>query len=287
MGIWNDIKEREEKDKKATPKAQYNYKKYGALIYLAVALVLIILFGVLMDRDPKGNLPVGIVLLVLFVLLTIGFLVAGYVIRKKSLKTTEVKEGSKHPARIVFSLEMYNDFRNTVAKTVVEKGNMDMFKFFMADMLMNGNLTCAKVMSTDPFIVAVYDDIFDGVLLLTFPQEIVLRHDLKAGDRLVATDCYYERAFPNQGIDKDILPGQDYFAKWKDLCPLIPLFFTADTDALKDKEKEFSDEEWKYAEEMMEDKYFKDRGNTRNGLWFAVPSEERWNYDPFHDAKLD
>lgn len=283
--IFNELKNGEERDKKAMPSLQYKYVRYGLLVYFGIVVVIMVVFAILMNQDSTGNLPFGIALLVLFVLVTVVFLLGFKLVKKKMVKEPEVRAEVRHPVKLPFSESRYNAFRKKATFSYLEKGRLDQFRYHLADLLMNGNLDRAMVVSADPFVIAVFDDVFDASLLMVFPVSLLKQYGLQAGDRLVAATCYYEKAFEDQGAGRDVFPGPRYNGAFEDLCPAIPLFLTDDREALQKRAEEFSEEEWQYAVENMKKTYEKDPDNVRSGLWIIAPSEERWSHDPIHDAK--
>ncbi len=278
-------KELLERDKKMQPSLQYKLTHQGLLIYFGIVLVILVAFMVFMSIDDKKYLPVGIALLVLFALVSVGFLVAMVIVRKKVFESPEVKEGAKHPARILISGARYNQLRNRNFPTVLEKGRLDAYRFFLADQLMNGDLQPAVVVSESPFIIGVYSNEFDAAVLHSFPEALCSAYGLKAGDRLAATVCYFKRAFSHHGIGKDIFPGANQSRKWEDLLAVIPLFLAKDENQAKEKCAEINEETWAAAIDAIRQRAEDYPDLIRNGFWFVNPSLDDWDRMPISEAE--
>ena len=280
-----NLKELKERDKKIEPKLQYKLSHQGVLIYLGIIGVLLVAFCVLMAIDEKRFLPLGIVLLVLIGLTMIAYLIAMVVVRKKVLENPEQQDGARHPARIRISAAAYKRLRGLIAGSTLEKGRLDAFRFFFADQLMNGDLQPAVAVSVKPFVVGVYAEEFDGVLLLRFPDRLAEVYGLKAGDRTVAAVSYFEEAFAHQGLEKDIFPGPNQTGKWTDLLPVLPVFLAEEPAAMKEKVGEMDEALWELAEVRIGNDWAKYPEFTRDGFWFTKLGAEDWDRHVIYEAR--
>jgi hypothetical protein len=280
-----NLKEMNERDRKIQPELQYKLSHQWLLVYLGIVGVLLIAFCVLMATDEKRYLPVGIVLLALIALTMAAYLVAMVVVRRKVLENPEKKDGAKRPARIPISASAYKELRRQIAHSTLEKGRLDAYRFFFADQLMNADLLPALAVSVKPFTVAVYSDEFDGVLLLSFPEELAAKYDIRENARLTAVASYYEKPFARQGLQKDIFPGPNQTGKWMDLLPVLPAFLTEDGDLLKQKERELGEELWSLALSRIEHHLAVYPEFVRDGFWFTHLSSDDWDRNPVYEAQ--
>ncbi len=281
MSIKNTL----ENEKKHESDLQYKMTHLYTYIYLGATGVLLIAFMALASIDEKRFKGIIIALLVLFVLLTIAYLTAFAIIKKKIMANPQKKDGAKHPARIKISPKKFNDLRSVIAHGTLEKGRVDLFRYFLTDQLMNGDLQPAMVMSTAPLRIAVYSDEFDGTLLLSFPDVFVSTFDLHEGDRLAATIAYYTQAFTGQGLGNAILSGPNASGKWEDLLPVIPLFLAEDPAAAREKVNELAEELWARAEADMKRHYESFPERVREGFWFTRTLSIDMGRNPVYEAE--
>ena len=164
------LKETLENEKRHESDLQYKMSHQFTYIYLGVSGVLVAAFLILLSIDEKRFMGIGIAILILWGILTIAFLTAFSIIKRRIMTKPQEKDGAKHPARIKISPKKYNALRGIIAHGTLEKGRVDLYRFFLTDQLMNGDLQPAMVMSTSPLRIAVYSDEFDGTLLLSFPD---------------------------------------------------------------------------------------------------------------------
>ena len=280
-----NFRELKERDKKIEPSLQYKLSHQGVAVFLAAEAFLLITAFVLLSVDEKRFMVIGIILFSLAFLLCVPMLIAMRVVRNKVLTSPEIKDGAEHPARILISAVKYNTLRRRIASTVLEKGRLDAYRFFMADQLMNGDLQPAEVVSVKPFVIAVYAKAFDGVLLLSFPDQLAEESALKPGQQLAATACYFAEPFSGQGVGVDIFPGPENRVNWKDLLPIIPLFLCSDEKLLDLKIYEIPKETWARASMRIREYVDRHDAVVRDGFWFTHPSQDDWDRNPIAEAE--
>lgn len=279
------LKETLENEKRHESDLQYKMSHQFAYIYLGISGALIAAFLILLSIDEKRFMGIGIAILILWGILTIAFLTAFSIIKRRIMTKPQEKDGAKHPARIKISPNKYNELRGIIAHGTLEKGRVDLYRFFLTDQLMNGDLQPAMVMSTSPLRIAVYSDEFDGTLLLSFPDSFASSYDLHEGDRLAATCAYYAQAFTNHGAGKDIFPGPKTTGKWADLLPVIPLFLAEDEAAAREKVNELTPELWEHASADMKRHYENFSDRVREGFWFTRTMSIGMDRNPIYEAE--
>ena len=112
MSIKNTL----ENEKKHESDLQYKMTHLYTYIYLGAMGVLLIAFMALASIDEKRFKGIIIALLVLFVLLTIAYLTAFAIIKKKIMANPQEKDGAKHPARIKISPKKFIDLLDIPAR---------------------------------------------------------------------------------------------------------------------------------------------------------------------------
>ncbi|MCQ2419422.1 MAG: hypothetical protein MJ085_06520 [Clostridia bacterium] len=275
-----------EHDKKIASEAQYKLTHQWLLVYFGVVAALLVAFCILMDKDEKKYLGVGIVLLGLFVLVTAAYFVAMVIVRKRDLVKPDVRPGAQTSGGMLLSGEKFKAFRNGQSDNIVQKGHWDMRRPFLIHLLMNGDIQPAIVTCLHPLTVAAYNEPMDGTVLLSFPDELAAQYSLQVGDRLITANCYYKNAFAHNGVEIDIFPGDRRVKFWQDVCPIVPLFFTDSAEELKIAEKKISEQTWAFAEKRVKEHCEQFSLFTRDGFWFVNLSRDDWDRDPFAESEL-
>lgn len=139
-----------------------------------------------------------------------------------------------------------------------------------AEHLRHGDAGPALVVSTAPLRIAAYANELDAVIMLAMPDELVARHELEEGSRLIAA-CTYAPMQPDQGYARDIIPGPRSSGHFADAAPLIADFLTRDQRKL-DLYRRFQipEQEWQYVASLASQyvDYFGER--ARDGRPVAV-----------------
>lgn len=273
-------------DKQIESKARYRLTHFWTPVYLGSIALCGVLVCVLMDKDEQRFLWAGLSLFALMLVLTIAYLAAFSIIRNKDTAKPDIRAGVHNPAGILPSKQKYMDIRKRTSKGTLEKGRWDAVRYFIGDLLTNGQIQPAVVISVKPFIVAAYDGQMDGTVLLSFPDWLAEKYSLSDGDRLITVNCYYKNAFAHHGSQKDIFPGTLQAGDWEDICPVVPLFFSEQEEVVKEKCFRIDGETWNRAEERIR-KHCEDYpGFTRDGFWFAKASPDDWNRHVLKEANF-
>lgn len=88
-----------------------------------------------------------------------------------------------------------------------------------------GDLMPAVVYRENPFVVSVYTDEFDAVVLIRFADELRKEFNLKKGSRLLASCVYYQTRNPQY---EDHIIGFDGSDDWRYVKPYILDFLVED-----------------------------------------------------------
>lgn len=276
-----------EHDKKISSKAQYKLTHQWLLVYLGVVAVLLVVFCILMDKDEKNYLGVGIALLVLFVLVTAAYLVAMVIVRKRDPANPNVRPGAETPGGMLLSQEKFKAIRNGLSENILQKGRWDTRRPFLIHLLINGDIQPAVVAALSPLTVAAYNEPMDCTVLLTFPDKLAEQYGLSVGDRLITANCYYKKGFAHHGVELDIFPGEHRIKFWMDVCPIVPLFFSDSAEEMKAAKAKISEESWTFAEARIRAHCEQFSMFTRDGFWFVdCPSRDDWDRDPFAESEL-
>lgn len=261
-------------DKQIESKARYKLTHIWTPVYLSSIALCVVLAYILLNKDEQRFLWVGISLFALMLVLTIVYLAAFSIIRKRDTAKPDIRTDVHDPAGFLPSKRKYMYIRNRTSNGTVEKGRWDGVRYFIGDLLTNGRIQPAVVMSAKPFTIAVYDRQMDGAVLFSFPDWLAERYGLSDDDRLITVNCYYKNAFAHHGLQKDIFPGPMQAGEWEDVCLVIPLFFSEQEDIAKEKCSEIDEETWKLAEKRIERHCENHPGLTRDGFWFVKASPD-------------
>ena len=268
------IKELLEKEQARDLLLRYKRSHRWGYLCTLVSVAAAITATVLLSFGAPRLYGTGLVLLAAAGLMVAGYLLAMRAVQRRLLEHPEQRTGAKHPARIRITARKYRELRAHVASSALERKELDRYSCFLADLLMNGELQPAVVISTEPFVVAVYSDEFDGTLLLSLPETLAEELPLEKGARTVAAVSYYETPFSGLGLQKDIFPGPAQTGRWTDLLPVLPVLLTEDEALLREKADELDPALWDRAllriRQHCED--FPDR--VRNAFWYILDQEE-------------
>ncbi len=114
--------------------------------------------------------------------------------------------------------------------------------------LMYGDVQPAKVVSIEPFIISIYSEDLDAVVMVEYPKELVEIYDLKIDDKLISVNLYLY--MNQQGYANDIIPTNSTTGTFRDVIPLIALFLTDNEHECKEKVSLISLELWSRMEEL-------------------------------------
>ncbi len=131
--------------------------------------------------------------------------------------------------------------------------------------LKSGDMQMAKVISLNPFVIAIYTDEFDAVLMLKFPEKLLNYYfDLKENTRLVSVNSYWPKeAF---SIENDIIPGKNCSNDWRDVIPFIPLFLTDEEAKCEGYPNIFPIEHWEYFDQLINEYLNQKPNQYRDGF---------------------
>lgn len=135
---------------------------------------------------------------------------------------------------------------------------------FIKNSLQNGDIQMAKVISCDPLLIATYSDEMDGVLILKFPQELVEQYDLTIQTRLVSVNSYWPKEVFD--ITSDIISGKFCSYQFREIIPYIPLFLSDDVVRNLNWVSVFSEDHWKYFDQLIEEYLDKKPNCFRDGF---------------------
>lgn len=143
----------------------------------------------------------------------------------------------------------------------------------IAEHLYHGDSRAALVVQTRPYlIVAAYTCELDCVALLGFDNEaprsedpsdwshfqypyrlcdeLIRRHNLKTGLRLLTVNCYTDI---EEGIAPDLILGPRSRRVYGNVFPLIADFLTEDQDRVEKRKTQISEQEWARVEEKAKE----------------------------------
>ena len=116
----------------------------------------------------------------------------------------------------------------------------DEFAAMVDEHLLLGDSRAAVVASVSRLLVAAYTDELDCIVMLGFPQEFVLRFDLRVGTRLLTVNTYMKQP----SIAPDLIPGPGAVGEWQNVNPLIADFLSEDADRIAARKAEIDGAEW-------------------------------------------
>jgi hypothetical protein len=112
-------------------------------------------------------------------------------------------------------------------------------------LLRDGDCNPAIVVSTSPLCVAAYTVDIDTVVLLRFPETLVLDYRLALGTRLISVNSYRIRT-----PARDSVPGPNSSGCFSNVIPLIGDFLSDDAARLQSLKKSIADDDWLHAAEL-------------------------------------
>ena len=99
-----------------------------------------------------------------------------------------------------------------------------------------GSINPAKVIRHNPFVVSVYSDSLDCVVILNFPQKLGKRLQVKypVNAKLLSVNSYMREAesgYAEEGsIEIDLIEGERSNGFWKNVLPVVMNFITHEKD---------------------------------------------------------
>jgi hypothetical protein len=141
------------------------------------------------------------------------------------------------------------------------------YRYYIRDMLMNGDSRAAIVLSISPLLVASYCDDLDGVCVLRFSERLVEEHGLQVGSRLVTVlngQCLTQPATAEQ-IAPDLIRGDRGNPRYVDFWPLIAEFLSDETVPIEERKKKISEAEYERCRLFGEEHLRRFGGIARDG----------------------
>ena len=141
-------------------------------------------------------------------------------------------------------------------------GNTMDAKPYFIQLMEQGDIQPAVVVSLEPLLVSCYSDELDAVVLLYLPNELIQKLGLKMYSRLLTVNSYGTR--PN----KDVTRGPKALGNYASIATVIADLYTDDVQRLMTKKAEFSEEWWNRTIQLGR-QYMEDRpGMARNGIGY-------------------
>jgi hypothetical protein len=114
----------------------------------------------------------------------------------------------------------------------------------IAEHLRSGDSRAAIVVQTGPqLLVAAYTDEQDAVLLLRYPEHLVVEHNLSKGSRLLTVNTYGR----GKTLAADIVLGPASLGRWTNFYPMVAEFLSDDLTAIERRKGIITETEWKRA----------------------------------------
>src|SRR5262245_27908370 len=138
-------------------------------------------------------------------------------------------------------------------------------RYFIRDMLIHGDSRAAVVVSVSLLLVACYCDDLDGVCVLRFPDELVLEHRLRPGDRLLTVLNSWslrQPARPDQ-IAPDLVQGDAADRRYTNFWPLVAEFLSDDTAAIEARKRGIAPKEYARCQALGEEHLRRFHGASR------------------------
>lgn len=109
-----------------------------------------------------------------------------------------------------------------------------------------GDSNPAIVVAVEPLLVAAYTDELDCVVILNFPNHLVLKYNLKLESKLITINTYLRGTV----YQKDIILGPQKYDRWVGYHPVIAEFISDNIEELDNKKAKITEDEWNYVYEM-------------------------------------
>lgn len=136
----------------------------------------------------------------------------------------------------------------------------------ISEYVAGGDMQPAIVVKTSPLIISAYSDEMDAVVMLKFPSEFAKRYHLEEKMRLLTCNVYWPKDI--FGVASDIIVGKNYLKRYRDVIPVLSLFFVDNERLYFKKVKKIKEEAWARTEELTIE-YLKVKPNVvRNGFFY-------------------
>lgn len=96
--------------------------------------------------------------------------------------------------------------------------------------LAHGDTQVAIVMKLEPLLIATYSDEMDAIIMLKFPTIFKDIYNLEIGMVMATNNVYWPKNMFD--IASDIFVGEYYGKVYRDVIPLISLFFAKDEEVV-------------------------------------------------------
>ena len=184
--------------------------------------------------------------------------------------------GRYDPAGLKLSGKKYRIIRKIICTEFREWfGYTFGMRRILSHALKRGDTMPAIVVSTEPFIISLYSEDFDAVMLFRYPIALAERYSISPGDRLTVSCCYVWRTSHNE-LSEYIIPGPKAGNMFVDIAPYVQLFWAKDEKKIRTMLYHFSAEEWKYVEELTSRFTSEHPGLVRDGFWSVRHDMMRW-----------
>lgn len=120
-------------------------------------------------------------------------------------------------------------------------------KIYLDEKMLYCDCRAAVVIENRPLLVAAYSGELDCVVILEFPDELLMKYELKIGTKLLSSNTYDTHAVS----DGDLFPGpRKKNDGWQYFQPIIADFVADDPERIKYCKSQLDPEEWKRAFKM-------------------------------------
>ena len=109
-------------------------------------------------------------------------------------------------------------------------------------LLKNGDVQPGVVVSLSPLKIFAYSDVFSGGVMLTYPMELVDLYHLEKEQKVIFINNYYDKGMYSYRYD--LLLGEEPATDFRDVIPLLALFFSEEDDKINSHLSKIDEEEW-------------------------------------------
>lgn len=177
------------------------------------------------------------------------------------------RSGAENPGAAKFSYKKYYPIRKLIFKRFIDKFNSDMCIQNVSAALMYGDTQPAIVCSVDPLLIAAYSDEMDAVVMLQFPSELVSKHSLTVGTKLVTSNTYKPNHYDSYA--KDIFAGKFCSGLYSDFMPIVQLFIAKNDEKIMKRTELFDADRWNKVEALAFE-YLKEHPDMRRDGFFYL-----------------
>lgn len=179
---------------------------------------------------------------------------------------------ASEPGNIHISDEKWSEVADLLGLSFFEKIKYNRNRKYIDEYMYLGDTQPAVVMSTSPLIISAYSDEMDAVMLLRFPDILAEKYGLEDGTRLTVSNTYsmyadYSRV-KRADVAADIIPGKNFSGSFFDFRPIVTVFLSDDTDAIKRHTDNVPDALWEYVEALSRKYAEKYPERTRDGFFY-------------------